>query len=108
MKRALAEGTQDARLFYHAGVIAAARGERAEARRWLDKALAAQQMLLPSEREDLTQQLASLERQAHTPEKCSMKYLIRSLAGVLVAAMPCPGASSCAGLQPHGCAAHHP
>ena len=34
MKRALAEGTKDARLFYHAGVIASARGERAEARRW--------------------------------------------------------------------------
>jgi tetratricopeptide (TPR) repeat protein len=66
MKRALAEGTQDARLFYHAGAIAAARGERATARRWLDKALAARQMLLPSEREDVTQQLASLKRQAHT------------------------------------------
>ena len=66
MKRALAEGTEDARLFYHAGVIASARGEHAEAGRWLRKAQAAQQMLLPSEREDLIQQLASLGRQAHS------------------------------------------
>jgi tetratricopeptide (TPR) repeat protein len=66
MKRALAEGTEDARLFYHAGVIASARGERAAARRWLRKAQAAQQMLLPSEREDLIQQLANLGRQAHS------------------------------------------
>jgi tetratricopeptide (TPR) repeat protein len=66
MKRALAEGTQDARLFYHAGVIASMRGERAEASRWLGKALATRQMLLPSERQDLTRQLADLKRQAHT------------------------------------------
>jgi tetratricopeptide (TPR) repeat protein len=65
MKRALAEGTKDARLFYHAGVIAAARGESARARRWLDKAASSAQMLLPSEREDMTQQLASVKRQAH-------------------------------------------
>jgi tetratricopeptide (TPR) repeat protein len=65
MIRALAEGTKDARLFYHAGVIALARGESARARRWLDKAAAAAQMLLPSERDDMTQQLASLKRQAH-------------------------------------------
>ena len=66
MKQALAEGTKDARLFYHAGVIASARGESARARRWLDKAVAAQQMLLPSEREQMTQQLARLKRQAHS------------------------------------------
>jgi tetratricopeptide (TPR) repeat protein len=65
MTRALAEGTQDARLFYHAGVIARARGESARARRWFEKAAAADQMLLPSERDDMTQQLASLKRQAH-------------------------------------------
>jgi tetratricopeptide (TPR) repeat protein len=65
MTRALAEGTKDARLFYHAGIIASARGESARARRWLDKAAASAQMLLPSEREDMTQQRASLKRQAH-------------------------------------------
>ena len=64
MKRALAEGTKDARLFYHAGVIASARGERAEARRWFRDALAARQMLLPSERDDAMQQLAALTRPA--------------------------------------------
>ena len=66
MKKALAEGTKDARLFYHAGVIASSLGDRARARRWFDQALAAQQMLLPSEREDMTQQLASLKRQAYS------------------------------------------
>ena len=65
MTRALAEGTQDARLFYHAGVIASARGESARARRWFDKAAASAQMLLPSERDDMTQQLASVKGQAH-------------------------------------------
>jgi tetratricopeptide (TPR) repeat protein len=53
MQRALAEGTVDARLFYHAGVIAARANELATARRWLDKAAAIQQMLLPSERAEL-------------------------------------------------------
>ena len=53
MNRALAEGTQDARLFYHAAVIAQAAGDGAEAARWLAKANALQQMLLPSEREQL-------------------------------------------------------
>jgi len=49
MKRALARGTVDARLFYHAGVIAATRGDETRARQWLRKARALQQMLLPSE-----------------------------------------------------------
>ena len=65
MTRALAEGTKDARLFYHAGAIALARGDTARARRWLDKAAASAQMLLPSEREDMTQQRAGLKRRAH-------------------------------------------
>ena len=65
MTRALAEGTKDARLFYHAGAIALARGDTAGARQWLDKAAASAQTLLPSEREDMTQQRASLERRAH-------------------------------------------
>jgi len=60
MKKALAEGTQDARLFYHAGSIAAASGRKPEARHWLERAAAIRQMLLPSEREQLTKQLASL------------------------------------------------
>ena len=46
---ALAEGTEDARLFLHAGVIHAAAGNRREASRWLDKAARLRSMLLPSE-----------------------------------------------------------
>jgi tetratricopeptide (TPR) repeat protein len=60
MERALRQGTKDARLFYHAGVIAAMAGQEDEARRWLDKAAAIRQMLLPYERERLLEQLASL------------------------------------------------
>ena len=48
-RRALAEGTRDARLFLHAGVIAAQRGRGAEARVLLSQAQALGQMLLPSE-----------------------------------------------------------
>jgi tetratricopeptide (TPR) repeat protein len=49
MTRALAEGTQDARLFLHAAVIAAADGRKADAKRWASKARAVQFTLLPSE-----------------------------------------------------------
>jgi tetratricopeptide (TPR) repeat protein len=49
MKRALAEGTQDGRLFLHAAVIAAATGRAVEARQWAGKARALQFTLLPSE-----------------------------------------------------------
>ena len=54
MKRALMEGTQDARLFYHASVIAAKAGQQKEARHWLSNASAIRQMLLPSESEQLS------------------------------------------------------
>jgi len=60
MQRALAEGTQDARLFFHAGTIALKGGEKPEARRWLAKANQIRHMLLPSEREQLTRQLKTL------------------------------------------------
>jgi tetratricopeptide (TPR) repeat protein len=52
-RRALAAGTQEVRLFYHAGVIAAAAGQHDEATRWLTKAVTLQHMLLPSERQRL-------------------------------------------------------
>jgi len=58
--RALAENTQDARLFYHAGVIAAAAGQHEEAARWFAKATAMQHMLLPSERAHLAKASAAL------------------------------------------------
>jgi tetratricopeptide (TPR) repeat protein len=49
MDRALAEGTQDGRLFLHAAVIAAAAGRHADAARWAHKALMLRFTLLPSE-----------------------------------------------------------
>ena len=52
-RRALAEGTADARLFLHAGVIAAHSGQLDEARDWFEKARARGQLLLPSERAEL-------------------------------------------------------
>jgi len=39
MKAALRLGTQDARLFYHAGMIARATGQRASGRAYLERAL---------------------------------------------------------------------
>jgi tetratricopeptide (TPR) repeat protein len=50
---ALAEGTQDARLFLHAGLAASLAGQAEEARIWLKKAESIQQMLFPSERDEL-------------------------------------------------------
>jgi Flp pilus assembly protein TadD len=55
--RALAEGTNDARLFLHAGVIHAAAGRKREASRWLKKADMLRGMLLPSEAAELTRRL---------------------------------------------------
>jgi Flp pilus assembly protein TadD len=63
MTRALAEGTEDGRLFLHAGVIAAARDRRAEARKWLRKADALRSTLLPSELDELTKHLTKLSAQ---------------------------------------------
>jgi tetratricopeptide (TPR) repeat protein len=53
MKCALAEGTEDGRLFFHAAMIAAQAGDPADARRWREKAAALAQQLLPSERREL-------------------------------------------------------
>ena len=52
-KQALSEGTVDARLFLHAGIIAALNNDSTQAKRWLQKASVIQQMLLPSERTQL-------------------------------------------------------
>ena len=48
-KQALSEGTIDARLFLHAGIIAALNNDSVQAKRWLQKASLIQHMLLPSE-----------------------------------------------------------
>jgi regulator of protease activity HflC (stomatin/prohibitin superfamily) len=53
MQRALAEGTADARLFFHAGVIASQSGHAADADCWLRKASELSQLLLPSELNEL-------------------------------------------------------
>ena len=63
MTRALAEGTEDGRLFLHAGVIAAAGDQRREARKWLKKAEALRSTLLPSELDELTKHLTKLSAQ---------------------------------------------
>ena len=49
MSQALAEGTEDGRLFFHAAVIAAADGRPADARKWHRKAWKLRFNLLPSE-----------------------------------------------------------
>lgn len=57
---ALAEGTQDARLFYHAAAIAVASHDGTAALAFLKKAEAIRQMLLPSERAGLDREVAAL------------------------------------------------
>ncbi len=59
-RAALSEGTKDARLFYHAGIIAAASGQTTESQTYLNEAKALEQMLMPSERTSLEQKLAFL------------------------------------------------
>jgi hypothetical protein len=63
MQRALAEGTEDARLFFHAAVIASKTGRAADADRWLRKANELSHLLLPSERNELQNAAASDAKQ---------------------------------------------
>jgi tetratricopeptide (TPR) repeat protein len=60
MEKALAEGTVDARLYMHAGVLAAKLGRTVEAESWLNRARSIQRMLLPSEEQQLAEALAAL------------------------------------------------
>jgi tetratricopeptide (TPR) repeat protein len=53
MERALTEGTQDARLFFHAAVIAAKAGNQQSARHWFQKANEHLEALLPTEQQQL-------------------------------------------------------
>ena len=61
MEKALAESTVDARLYTHAGVLAAKLGRATDAESWLTKARSLERMLLPSERQQLAAASASLE-----------------------------------------------
>ncbi len=72
MTRALAEGTQDARLFFHAAAINDASGNKDEAARFSRLAWNSKQMLFPSEREQLArlaacQQFSQKETSAPKP-----------------------------------------
>jgi tetratricopeptide (TPR) repeat protein len=53
VQRALAEGTEDGRLFFHAAIIASQTGHAADAERWLCRASGLSHLLLPSERNEL-------------------------------------------------------
>jgi tetratricopeptide (TPR) repeat protein len=70
-KRALAEGTQDARLFYHAGCIALDAGDDAEAEKSLVLSSRIKQMLLPSERDDLEREFAVLKTKEKSTSSAS-------------------------------------
>jgi tetratricopeptide (TPR) repeat protein len=59
IKRALAEGTEDARLFFHAAIIASQAGQSADPERWFRKASELSHLLLPSERNELQNAMAS-------------------------------------------------
>lgn len=61
IKRAVSEGTQDARLFLHAAVIYQAAGDASQALYWRQKAKAIQHMLLPSERTALEKSFAATD-----------------------------------------------
>ncbi len=66
MEKALAEGTIDARLFTHAGLIEAKRGHTTNAKSWLTKARSLQRMLLPSEQQQLATTLNALTTERET------------------------------------------
>jgi tetratricopeptide (TPR) repeat protein len=59
-RKALSEGTQDARLFYHAGCIALGEGDSVDAERLFALSDRIKQMLMPSERDDLKKEIAVL------------------------------------------------
>jgi tetratricopeptide (TPR) repeat protein len=64
-KKALIEGTQDARLLYHAGCIALAASEYSDAERSFALSNRIKQMLMPSERDDLGKEFAVLRRREY-------------------------------------------
>ena len=78
MQRALAEGTQDARLLFHAAVIASQAGHSADAERWLRKASELSHLLLPSERNELQNVAArGAERKASAASNPQKTFSLR-------------------------------
>jgi tetratricopeptide (TPR) repeat protein len=75
MHRALAEGTQDARLFFHAGIIAAKMAQTSEVEKLLRQAAAIEQMLLPSERAQLRNCASQLGITISTPVDGVKKFV---------------------------------
>ena len=106
MARALAEGTEDGRLFVHAAVIAAADGRRADAARWAEQS-AKPQLHAASFGAGGAPEGA---RHATTPSLRSLNMLehVRRALQLAAAAalLVCPAIAE--RLQSHGCAAHHP
>jgi tetratricopeptide (TPR) repeat protein len=71
-KKALSEGTQDARLFYHAGCIVLTIGDSVEAGRLFALSDRTKQTLMPSERDDLAKKFAVLSgREESRPKAVS-------------------------------------
>jgi tetratricopeptide (TPR) repeat protein len=66
-EQSLNQGTRDARLFYHAASIALAMGNHTEAQELFNRADEIRQMLMPSEREDLNQQIVALGARGKSP-----------------------------------------
>lgn len=60
MEKALAEGTQDARLFFHATIIASRAGHATEAAKWFGKTAGMLPLLLPSEQKQFQQSAGTL------------------------------------------------
>ena len=78
MQRALAEGTQDARLFLHAGIIASEAGHTADAECWLRKAAELSHLLLPSERNELQTAVArGAEKKTSVPPNAQETFSLR-------------------------------
>jgi tetratricopeptide (TPR) repeat protein len=66
-EKSLQEGTQDARLFYHAGAIAMALGDYAKAGVSFRQADEIKQVLMPSERADFNRRFAALKEWEKSP-----------------------------------------
>lgn len=69
---ALKEGTQDARIFYHAGVIASVNGCYQEAQQWFRKTWVVRHMLLPSEQDRFEREVLNL---SHVSQLSTLTWL---------------------------------